>query len=57
MFAILAAICFGLAFFFHGGAVSIHSAWFDPTGLLYLGLTFLAIHVIPAVASRVWFRK
>jgi hypothetical protein len=57
MFAILAAICFGLAFFFHGGQLTIHSAWFDPTGLLYLGLTFLAIHLIPTVATRARFWK
>ena len=57
MFAILAAICFALAFIIHGGGISVHSAWFDPEGLLFLGLTFLAIHVIPAVTAYTPFRR
>lgn len=47
MFAIIAAIFFALAFLFHGGAVSIHSAWFNVTGLVLAGLFFLALACTP----------
>lgn len=46
MFIILAAICFAAAFIEHGGKLAIYSGWFDQTGLLYLGLAFLAVHLI-----------
>lgn len=43
MFAIIAAILFALAFFLHGGAIDIHSPWFNVEGLLLAGLFFLAL--------------
>lgn len=46
MFIILAIICFAIAFFENGAALSIHSGWFGPSGMLYLGLFFLAIHLV-----------
>jgi hypothetical protein len=31
----------------HGAAVTVHSHWFDVTGLTTAGLIVLAIHVLP----------
>lgn len=46
MFAILALIAFAAAWFEHLGKVSVSWDGVDQTGLLYLGLAFLAVHLI-----------
>ena len=44
MLAIVAAICFGIAFVIHGTGTAT-DAWFSVTGLLLLGLVCLALHL------------
>jgi len=46
MFAILAAIAFAIAFFENAGVITVHGGWADASGMLYLGLFCLAIHLI-----------
>lgn len=54
MFAILAAICFAVAFIEHGGKLTINSGWFDQAGMLYLGLVFLAVHLVRRLGPGNW---
>jgi hypothetical protein len=45
VFGILAIVFFAMAFL-ENGAGDGHSAWTSPTGLMFLGLTFLAVHAV-----------
>jgi hypothetical protein len=59
MFGILAVLCFALSFLFHGFKFSGNS-WIDATSLLYLGLVFLALHLLGfavAVVERIRTRN
>ncbi|MFD6416569.1 hypothetical protein [Streptomyces sp. NPDC060194] len=49
MLAFVAAALFGIAFILHAAEVSTEPI-FGPTSLLFLGLTFLALHVGGALA-------
>ena len=53
MFAILAAIAFGLALLLE----LIDESWgeFGPTAFMILGLLFIAIHLMP-ISGRLWRR-
>jgi len=44
MFAVLAAVAFGVAFVLNGAA-TVTTAWFSPTSLMLAGLFFLALHL------------
>lgn len=44
MFAVLAAVAFGVAFVLNGAA-TVTNAWFSPTSLMLAGLFFLALHL------------
>ena len=46
LFAILAAIAFAIAFLENGAALSVHSGWLGPAGMLYIGLSCLAVHLV-----------
>jgi predicted Co/Zn/Cd cation transporter (cation efflux family) len=55
VFGILAVLAFALAFLFHGFRFAGNS-WVDPASLAYLGLTFLALHLLGvgvAVVERI----
>jgi len=54
MLAIVAAICFGIAFVIHGTGTAT-DAWFSVTGLLLLGLVCLALHQV-GIGSA-WVRR
>jgi predicted Co/Zn/Cd cation transporter (cation efflux family) len=54
MFAILAAVCFGVAWVIHGGEIAVHSPWIDQTGLMLLGLVFVALHLVRVHGPGNW---
>ena len=54
MLAIVAAICFGIAFVINATG-TVTNAWFSVTGLLLLGLVFLALH--QAGIGSAWVRR
>ena len=45
MCGILAVLAFALAFLFHGFAFK-GNVWVDPPSMMYLGLVFLALHLL-----------
>lgn len=47
MWAIIAAMLFGIAFVIHGGAFATSSAWLAWQSFALLGLAALALHMIP----------
>lgn len=54
MIAILAIVFFAAAVIEHGGEISVHTHWFDTTGLALLGFLCLALSGFtpPAVITR-----
>ena len=54
MLAIVAAICFGIAFVINGTGTATN-AWFSVTGLLLIGLVCLALH--QAGIGSAWVRR
>lgn len=57
MFGVIAVILFALAFLFHGFAFN-GNAWVDPASMLYLGLVFLALHLLGVgVGVVAWTRN
>lgn len=46
MFAIFAAICFGLGFLFNGSQAHGISPWLSPISMICAGLCFLALHLL-----------
>jgi hypothetical protein len=56
MAGILAIVCFIVAYFEHGAALTTSNHWIDSTALTILGLVFLAIHVVVPVA-RGWLAR
>jgi hypothetical protein len=56
MFAILAAVFFGIAFVLNGAATTITSHWFTPTSLMLAGLFCVALHLV-GVGANWTFRR
>lgn len=54
MCAVIATLLFAVAFIEHGGKITVHSPWFDPSGLMYLGLAFLAWHCVRRLGLGNW---
>ncbi|MFY9929846.1 MAG: hypothetical protein WAK82_17740 [Streptosporangiaceae bacterium] len=54
MFAILAAIVFGIAWILNATGAAT-SSWFSITSLLFIGLVFLALH--QAGIGSAWVRR
>ena len=55
MLAILAVLFFLAAVIVHGGFASIHSHWFDWTGLMLLGFLCLALAGFSLPPSWQWW--
>jgi hypothetical protein len=53
MFAILSAVFFIISVIEHGAGVDAHSAWFDSTGFMLLGLMCVGLHLATG-ASWPW---
>jgi hypothetical protein len=47
MWAIAAAIFFGVDYIIHGSGVVIGNHWIDTTGLMLAGLFCVAVHLAP----------
>ena len=56
MAGIAAVVAFVLAWIFHGFGFS-GNAWIGPTGLLYLGLALLTLHLLGVATGLPWRRS